>query len=71
MSAPAEPAADPIACRRLDRPRSIAEHARCPYCFGDRTDIRSAAHDRFCDFEPGADPLAFGFPRGIGRLANR
>lgn len=32
----------PGACPRLAQVRSLTEHAGCPYCFGDRRDIRSS-----------------------------
>lgn len=57
----------PVVCRRLHIARTLREHLDCPYCFGTPEDIRSRRHDCFCDFEPGADPLSFGFPDGLRR----
>jgi len=71
MNGHAAPTSERIVCRRLLRPQRLSEHRRCPYCFGAPDDIRSADHQRFCDFQPGVDPLAFGFPPGVGRLARR
>ena len=49
-------------CRRLKRPRAIGDHKACPYCFGRVEDVESGEHERFCDFQPGKDPICFGFP---------
>ena len=54
-------------CPRLGRSRSLQEHARCPYCFGDRRDIQVGERRGFCDFAPGRDPVSFGFPETHGR----
>lgn len=51
-----------LPCRRVDRAYKVEEHLRCPYCFGTRDDIRSKDYRCFCDFKPGVDPIAFGFP---------
>jgi hypothetical protein len=51
-----------ILCRRLLRPLAIAEHLTCSYCFGKQKDVRTGDYRLFCDFEPGKDPIAFGFP---------
>jgi len=56
-----------VFCRRLERPLTISEHLDCLYCFGNKTEVRTADHDCFCDFEPGKDPINFGFPEGYGR----
>jgi hypothetical protein len=51
-----------IRCRRIERWLPLAEHARCPYCFGREAAVASGVHARFCDFVPGRDPAHFGFP---------
>jgi Zn finger protein HypA/HybF involved in hydrogenase expression len=56
--APAE-----VYCRRVQRPLPTAEHASCPYCFGQEADIRTGEHEKFCDYTEGKDPINFGFPR--------
>ena len=56
----------PVFCRRLERPLPFREHLDCPYCFGNKADISTAEHACFCDFEPGKDPIHFGFPEGLG-----
>ncbi|MBI4611998.1 MAG: hypothetical protein HY720_00145 [Planctomycetes bacterium] len=56
-----------LQCRRVERSYKIEEHLRCPYCFGKCDDIRSGDYERFCDFVPGVDPIAFGFPATHGR----
>lgn len=68
-----EPAGPPVhvACRRTGRPLAPAGHLACPYCFGDAGTVASADHERFCDFQPGKDPLAFGFPQDAGRYRSR
>ena len=55
-----------VFCRRVGRQLTIAEHARCPYCDGDETHIKTAKHEAFCDFDPAKDPVSFGFPRDKG-----
>jgi hypothetical protein len=55
-----------VECRRLEQARpSVDQHLTCPYCFGARADVESGDHRRFCDFEPGRDPVSFGFPPGF------
>jgi hypothetical protein len=56
-----------VFCRRLRRRLPDRDHLACPYCFGREQDVRSADHDRFCDFEEGKDPVVFGFPETHGR----
>ncbi len=56
-----------VPCPRLARPLPISEHCRCLYCFGDEEAVRSGSLDRFCDFRPDKDPIAFGFPATFGR----
>jgi hypothetical protein len=60
---------DGVYCRRIDRLQTVEEHKGCPYCFGRRAEIQQGEHDSFCDFEPGTDPIVFGFPPDIGRMA--
>lgn len=73
MSKGARPASGPgpkdslVPCRRTGRVREIPEHVACPYCFGRAEDVASGDHARFCDFRPGVDPIAFGFPETYGR----
>lgn len=56
-----------LQCRRVERSYRVEEHLRCPYCFGKREDIRAGHYECFCDFEPGVDPIVFGFPETHGR----
>lgn len=63
---PAESAV-PTQCLRLQRYRTVEEHLDCPYCSGNAAAVESGERSRFCDFEPGADPVAFGFPEGTQR----
>jgi hypothetical protein len=56
-----------VFCRRVERHLDVEEHARCPYCNGDEDRIRTARHESFCDYQPGADPTCFGFPEDRGR----
>ncbi len=59
-----------VYCRRVERHLPVAEHARCPYCNGREDLIRTARHDAFCDFQPGRDPISFGFPPDRGRYGH-
>ena len=53
-----------VFCRRIRGFRALTMHLSCPYCFGgDR-------YESFCDFQPGVDPLHFGFPETHGRHVN-
>ena len=56
-----------VFCRRVERQLSVEEHAQCPYCNGREDLIRTAKHERFCDYQPGVDPISFGFPTDRGR----
>lgn len=56
-----------LVCRRTGELRSLADHLRCPYCFGRPSALRSGDHSRFCDYHQGLDPLAFGFPPDSAR----
>ena len=58
--------AKPVYCRRLERQLPVTEHVECPYCFGKPDEVQAAEHGRFCDFEPGKDPIHFGFPSDYG-----
>lgn len=51
-----------VYCARVRDMRSVDEHLHCPYCFAPPTLIETADHTKFCDFEPGKDPVNFGFP---------
>jgi hypothetical protein len=53
-----------LRCRRTGQMYTVPQHVRCPYCFGDEKRLRAGAgHDEFCDYEPGVDPIVFGFPQ--------
>ena len=41
---------------------------QCPYCFGGDKEVATGDHEKFCDFEPGKDPVSFGFPKDSERL---
>ena len=41
----------------------------CPYCFGQRQDMASGRYETFCDWQPGRDPVRFGFPPDVRRDA--
>lgn len=56
-----------VQCRRVDQARTVEEHRSCPYCFGRAADVASGERPRFCDYQPGADPVTFGFPPGSSR----
>jgi hypothetical protein len=58
-----------VYCRRINRLQTVDEHKTCPYCFGRRADVAQGDHEQFCDFEPGVDPIVFGFPPDAGRMA--
>ncbi len=60
-----------VPCPRLERALPVSEHCRCPYCFGNEHDVFSGSHERFCDFRPDQDPIAFGFPTTFGRYDHR
>ncbi|RMH05022.1 MAG: hypothetical protein D6702_01570 [Planctomycetota bacterium] len=66
---PEEPAEPPtrVFCRRTEQELPVDEHRRCPYCFGQESEIVSGEHKAFCDFRPGVDPIHFGFPEDAGR----
>ena len=61
------PRLEQVLCRRIGQRLSVAEHKRCPYCFGHADDIANGQYERFCDYLPGRDPLLFGFPSGAAR----
>ena len=56
-----------VHCLRTGRALAITEHLRCPYCFGSKADVGSNERVRFCDYNPVADPVVFGFPPRFGR----
>jgi len=62
----ARPSID-VFCRRLQKRLPEQEHLECPYCYGRVDDVRSKEHERFCDFQPGEDPIVYGFPTTHGR----
>ena len=61
------PRLERVLCRRVGQPLPLAEHQRCPYCFGRADEIVNGQYERFCDYVPGRDPLLFGFPGGTTR----
>ncbi len=54
-------------CPRLGRRRADPDHHACLYCFGGFDEIATGRRARFCDFQPGVDPILFGFPVGTSR----
>ncbi len=60
--------ADDIYCARIGRDRPVCEHRACPYCFGTAAEIETGVRATYCSFEPGADPICFGFPESSTRL---
>lgn len=64
------PAIEPLVhCPRLERPRTVAQHCRCVYCFGGEQDIRGGNRATFCDFQAGRDPIVFGFPEEFNHFS--
>jgi hypothetical protein len=61
------PMEKPVQCHRTGREFDLAEHQKCPYCYGQREDIASGDHEKFCDYKPGVDPVSFGFPGDSSR----
>ena len=60
-----QPKVTRLRCRRTGQMYTVPQHVRCPYCFGDAKRIEAGAdHGQFCDYEPGVDPVVFGFPPG-------
>jgi len=51
-----------VFCRRIKLSMPVSEHVTCLYCFGKSADVKTGEYERFCDFEEGKDPVAFGFP---------
>lgn len=65
---PSEGTDEPVVhCRRTGQDYDAGTHERCPYCFGQSSDVRPGAHGEFCDFDPDKDPVSFGFPPGTTR----
>jgi hypothetical protein len=56
-----------LRCRRLARLVDLEEHESCPYCFGHRKELLTGRYETFCDWQPGRDPIQFGFPPGTRR----
>ena|SRR5258706_8046938 len=56
-----------VMCRRIGHPLPIAQHQRCPYCFGHADEIANGQHERICDYMAGRDPQLFGFPEDATR----
>ena len=61
---PPQPESDSghVECRRTGQSYAPSKHERCPYCFGTAADVVPCAYENFCDFQPGRDPISFGFP---------
>lgn len=57
-------------CMRVEGPVSLAQHLKCPYCYGEARDVRTGDRAAFCDFHPGEDPINFGFPGDGSRFAH-
>ena len=57
-----------LTCRRTGQRVAPEEHESCPYCFGRDGEVERGVHERFCDYRPGKDPLAFGRPPWSTRL---
>lgn len=55
-------------CPRLSRARGADEHLACLYCFGREEDVSTGVRARYCDYQPGVDPICFGFPEDCGTL---
>ena len=51
-----------VHCKRLHERMPVAEHLRCPYCFGHKQEVAAGEHERFCDFDPARDPHPFRLP---------
>ena len=51
-----------LLCRRTNEQVDVAEHERCPYCFGVEQQIVEGRHEAFCDYKKERDPVHFGFP---------
>ena len=69
-STPREKAERQVYCRRLQINLPVAEHTDCPYCFGKRDEVQDGHHREFCDYDPGKDPINFGFPPDSSRNAH-
>jgi len=68
MTDPTQPLDDQrVWCRRLDCELPVRQHADCLYCFGSKQQIACRAHEQFCDFKKGQDPIHFGFPPDTSR----
>ncbi len=58
-----------VHCVRLNQARTASEHRDCPYCYGKNAEVQSGDRSHFCDYQPGKDPIQFGFPEGTTRDA--
>ncbi len=56
-----------VRCRRTGRDFRRSEHQKCPYCYGSADEIANGNHDSFCEYQPGVDPVCFGFPGTTSR----
>jgi hypothetical protein len=54
-------------CRRTNQDYDVEKHTQCPYCFGEEKDVATGDYEAFCDFQPGKDPVSFGFPENTAR----
>lgn len=60
-----------VCCRRVEAVYTPEEHASCPYCYGKASDVAPGGYAKFCDFQPGKDPICFGFPDDKGRYRSK
>ncbi len=65
---PVEKADEAVYCVRNLVAKPPEEHLECPYCFGLRAQILCGNRSDFCDFDPGSDPVSFGFPEQASRF---
>lgn len=56
-----------VHCVRLNQARTASEHRDCPYCYGKQAAVAEGDRAHFCDYQPGKDPVNFGFPEGTSR----
>lgn len=56
-----------VRCVRTGQDYDLSTHAECPWCHGSQADLSTGDRSRFCGFEPGKDPVNFGFPPDSSR----
>lgn len=59
---------NPTSCPRIDGARTVEDHLACRYCFGTAAEVATGRRPAFCNYEPGVDPICFGFPETSSRL---